>query len=29
MVAGDADGVAGQGVGMPPGCMMAGHAEVA
>lgn len=29
MVARDADGVAGQGVGVPPGCMAAGHAEVA
>ena len=29
MVAGDADRVAGQGVGMPPRCTMAGHAEVA
>lgn len=29
MVTGDADGVAGQGVGVPPGCMAAGHAEVA
>lgn len=29
MVAGDADGVAGQGVGVPPGHMVARHAEVA
>lgn len=29
VVAGDADGVAGQGVGVPPGCMAAGQAEVA
>lgn len=29
MVAGDANGVAGQRVGLPPGCMAKGHAEVA
>lgn len=29
MVTGDADGVAGQGVGVPPRCMAARHAEVA
>lgn len=29
VVAGDADGVAGQRVGVPPGCSAAGHAEVA
>lgn len=29
MVAGDANGVAGQAVGVPPGCMVTGHAEVA
>lgn len=29
VVAGDADGVAGQGVGVPPGRVAAGHAEVA
>lgn len=29
VVAGDADGVAGEGVGVPPGCVAAGHAEEA
>lgn len=29
VVAGDANGVAGQRVGLPPGCMAKGHAEVA
>lgn len=29
MVAGDANGVAVQPVGVPPGCMVTGHAEVA